>query len=287
MKLTVVTENSVLKEGLAPEYGMSMYIEKGGTKMLFDVGQYGAVRENSRALGIDLTKVNAVAFSHNHVDHCGGFLKINDLIDANCPIYAHDGFKVHKFWDHSFDAPTDPTFTRNMELVGPAMPYEYFFMNGKYNFRTILDDVFRVGDGIYLVGNFPVYRGIEAVFPASRMETADGRYVIDEFRDEQVCVIDTKEGLVVLTGCAHNGIMNILETVKGHFPGKKIYAVFGGTHLVPYNGERVKKTLDYFNNSSVKYAGVCHCTGPAIGDFARRVNSFVKIGAGYEFEIED
>ena len=79
----------------------------------------------------------------------------------------------------------------------------------------------------------------------------------------------------------------IIETVKKHFPGEKIHAVFGGTHLVPYNPQRVAETVKYFNESGIQYAGVCHCTGPAIADFADKVICYVKTGAGLTIEFED
>lgn len=287
MKITVLTENTVLKEGLKAEHGLSVYVEKGDTRLLFDAGYFGAIKDNAEELGIDLAKTNVVAFSHNHVDHRGGFLAIEDKISPECPIYIHKGFHIRKWWDHRFDPETDPTAAKNLELVGPAMPIEYFFSHGKYGMRLIADDLYKVSDGIYLVSNFPVQRGIEAVFPASRMETPSGDFVVDEFPDEQVCVIESKKGLVVLTGCAHNGIMNILNTVKKHFPDKNIYAVLGGTHLVPYNKERVEETVKYFNDSDIKYAGVCHCTGPATADFRDRVGCYLKTGAGLVMEIED
>ncbi len=287
MKLIFLTENSVVKDGLKPEHGMSVYVEKGDTRLLFDAGYFGAVRENAEKLGVDLTKVNVVAFSHNHVDHAGGFLRINDLIQPDCQILLHKGFHVRKYWDHRFDPDTDPTAAKNLEMVGPAMPLEWFFVNGKYGMRIIEDDLYKIADDIYLVGNFPVQRGIEAIWQSSRMETPSGDFVLDEFRDEQACVIRTKEGLVILSGCAHNGIMNIAETVKKYFPDEKVYAVFGGTHLVPYNPQRVEQTVKYFNESGIKYAGVCHCTGPAIADFAQKVKCYVKTGAGLTIEIED
>ena len=284
MKLTVLTENSVLRSDLKPEHGMFILVQADGINFLFDTGYFGAIRENAQKLGIDLTNIDAVAFSHNHVDHTGGFLSICDLIKPDCKIYAHKGFNIRKYWDHRFDPITDPTAAQNLEQVGPAMQSEYFFQNQKYNFRIIEDDLYNVSENIYLVSNFPVQRGIEAVFPASRMEI-NGEFVVDEFRDEQAAVIKTPNGLVVLTGCAHNGIMNILNTVKKYFPNDCIYRVFGGTHLVPYNENRVKTTIDYFINSNIKFSGVCHCTGPAIADFAKSVKSYTKIGAGFVFEI--
>jgi len=287
MKLVFLTENSVVKEGLSAEHGTSIYFEKGDVKMLFDTGYFGAVRTNAEKMGVDLTQVNVVAFSHNHVDHAGGFLRINDLIKPDCQILLHKGFHIRKYWDHRFDPDTDPTAAKNLEMVGPAMPLEWFFTHGKYGMRIIADDLYKISDDVYLVGNFPVQRGIEAVWPASRMETPSGDYVTDEFPDEQACVIRTKEGLVVLSGCAHNGIINIIETIKKHFPGEKIHSVFGGTHLVPYNPFRVEQTVKYFNESGIKFAGVCHCTGPAIADFAQKVDCYIKTGAGFALEFDD
>ena len=210
MKLTFLCDNTALYEGLASEHGMSVYVEKGDIKMLFDVGAVDVARKNAQRLGIDLTKVNMVAFSHNHNDHSGGFIQINDLIQPDCPILVHQYFPVRKYWDHRFDPETDPGAAKNLELTGPGMPLEWFFVNGKYNMRVIADDLYKITDDIYLVANFPVNRGVEAIWQSLRMETPSGDYVVDEFPDEQVCVIRTKEGLVVLSGCAQNGIMNIL-----------------------------------------------------------------------------
>ena len=286
MKLTFITENSSVDHRIKAEYGMSVYIEDGDIRMLFDVGEYGQIRENSRLLGIDLTKVNVIAFSHNHVDHCGGMLKIYDLIDADCRIYAHRGFSVRKWWDHRLDNETDPTYSHDLEMVGPAFDPEFFFTHGLYHFRLIDDDLYKVSDNIFLIGNFPQARGMEAIFPGSKMQMPGGELVTDEFRDEQACVVKVREGIVVLTGCAHNGIVNILNTVKKHFPDEKIIGVYGGTHLVDYNIPRVNRTIDYFNESGIEYVGVCHCTGPALKDFVLNAKNYVKVGAGYTIEIE-
>ena len=80
MKLTVLTENSVLRSDLKAEHGMSILVQADGINFLFDTGYFGAIRENAQKLGIDLTNIDVVAFSHNHVDHTGGFLSICDLI---------------------------------------------------------------------------------------------------------------------------------------------------------------------------------------------------------------
>ena len=84
-----------------------------------------------------------------------------------------------------------------------------------------------------------------------------------------------------LTGCAHNGIRSILSTVERRFPERPIQAVFGGTHLVPPDPERIARTADYFRHSSITCAGVCHCTGPmGLEVFAQTVPAYLPTGAG-------
>ena len=85
MKLTVLSENAVLCPGLEGEFGLSVYLEEGDTRLLFDAGERDACLRNAEKLGIDLRRVTAVAFSHNHRDHCGGFLRLAELLPPDVP----------------------------------------------------------------------------------------------------------------------------------------------------------------------------------------------------------
>ena len=109
MKLTVLSENAVLCPGLEGEFGLSVYLEEGDTRLLFDAGERDACLRNAEKLGIDLRRVTAVAFSHNHRDHCGGFLRLAELLPPDVPIYAHSGFFIRKWWDHRCDPPQQET----------------------------------------------------------------------------------------------------------------------------------------------------------------------------------
>ena len=182
------------------------------------------------------------------------------------------------------DAPNNDemhAYSQTLELVGPPMEASWFFQQGLTGFRCLADDCIQIAPHVYLLGNFPVPGPEEAVHPSSVMEGPDGRLVLDTFPEEQVCVVDTPAGLVVLTGCAHNGIRNILSTVERRFPERPIQAVFGGTHLVPPDPERIARTADYFRHSSITCAGVCHCTGPiGLEVFAQTVPAYLPTGAG-------
>ena len=285
MKLAVLIENHSLDSALHAEHGLSFYVEHNGFQLLFDTGHSHLFMENAKTMGIDLLSLNAIAFSHNHYDHCGGFLSFVKEGYPACPVYAHTGFFRRKWWDHSLDAPEEETYENAMELVGPIMTPDYFFQNGYSAFRMVSADVFALTEDIYLLGNFPTERGEETPHPSSKMELEPETFAPDQFRDEQICVIRTNAGLVVLTGCAHNGIMNILTTVEQRFPGESIYAIFGGTHLVQSQEPRISHTLAYINSKNLNVAGVCHCTGPeAIAAFATSVPAYIEIGSGFVWE---
>jgi 7,8-dihydropterin-6-yl-methyl-4-(beta-D-ribofuranosyl)aminobenzene 5'-phosphate synthase len=282
MKLVVLVENHALDPSLKQEHGLSIYVEKAGFHIVYDMGETGLFMKNARQLGIDLSNLDAVAFSHNHCDHCGGFLRYTNMGYKPVPVYVHKGYFRRKWWDHTKDPVDAPTYERGMEFIGPVMSPDYFYQNGYLKFRMLPDDVFELAPDIYLLGNFPIDRENEPPHPSSTMEIDSATYTLDDFRDEQICVIRTKKGLVVLSGCAHNGIMNILTAIEQRFPGEKIHAVFGGTHLVQSEAPRIQKTIDCINAKSIDFVGVCHCTGmAAIDQFRAQIPAFVDVGSGY------
>ena len=288
MKITVLSENTTVDARLQSEFGLSVYVEKGDTRLLFDLGTAGAAIDNAAKLGIDLSACTAIAFSHNHRDHCGGFLRFAKEFRPACPVYVHHGFFTDKWWDHRRDDPSLPTHEQALELVGPAMSSDFFFANGCGGFRALDDAVTEIGKDVFLVGSFPIQHGWERVHISQLMDGRDGRLTRDTFRDEQVCVIRTKKGIVILTGCAHNGICNILKTVQRRFPGENVLAVIGGTHLLPPQEKRIKKTVEYFRTLAPQCAGVCHCTGPVgLSAFEEGLPSYRKVGSGFVFETED
>lgn len=282
MKLVVLLENHSLDPKLDHEHGLSVYLEKDGFRMIYDMGGTGLFLENAKKLGIDPGRLDAIAFSHNHFDHSGGFLSYVKQGYPAVPVYVHKGYFRRKWWDHTRDPETEATYERAMEYIGPVMGPEYFYQNGYTKFRMLPDDVYQLAPDVFLVGNFVLDRENEPPHPSSAMEEDPVTFVPDTFADEQICVVRSRKGLVVLSGCAHNGIMNILTAIEQRFPGEKIHAVFGGTHLVQSEAPRIQKTIDCINAKSIDFVGVCHCTGmAAIDQFRAQIPAFVDVGSGY------
>lgn len=108
-----------------------------------------------------------------------------------------------------------------------------------------------------------------------------------KYMPEQALVIKTGNGISVITGCAHPGIIKILKTVKRNFPKKDIYAVFGGFHLMDKDKQFIEIIADEFKKIGIKKAGATHCSGPAAEEIfkLKYKNNFLPVKVGMEIEL--
>ena len=113
---------------------------------------------------------------------------------------------------------------------------------------------------MYLTGEVPRLTPFEAE-DKRLMVKKDGKLTNDRLKDDQSLVIKTPEGLVILLGCAHSGIINILNHIKNKMPGQKIHMIIGGTHLGPLTEDQIQQTIKSLKSFSFDRLGVSHCTG--------------------------
>jgi 7,8-dihydropterin-6-yl-methyl-4-(beta-D-ribofuranosyl)aminobenzene 5'-phosphate synthase len=248
LKITTLIENSADKEsGLECEHGLSFFIEKDGIKMLFDTGQTGKFLTNAEKLGVNLSSLDYVAISHGHYDHSGGFMDLAGDY-GGFEMIVGDGFfkkkyglkkEVYKFNGNSFT---------EKDLIENTIKY-----------RFVSEAVTPLGSGISILTAFPRLNKTEVLNPRFMLEEG-GEYVLDSFDDEILIVIETPKGMVVVMGCCHPGVRNMLDAVKAHFD-KPLYAVLGGTHLIEAEGEQLEESIRYLANEKIKFLGVSHCTG--------------------------
>ena len=209
MKITCLVEDRA-RPPLRAEHGLSLHIE-GDVNILFDTGQSGLLMENAELLGVDLGDVDLAILSHGHYDHGGGlthFMEINENAEVLTGEGAFRGrWAVEDGADRfiGIDEITDP----RIRLIDKD---------------TVIHEGYTILKGFS--GPFRRPLGNRTLF----MESAQG-LVPDTFDDELVLVIDGQGGLTVVTGCSHNGILNILGTVRDHFPDREIGTVVGGLHI--------------------------------------------------------
>ncbi len=247
IKITTLVENTATKAKFKAEHGLSMLIEKDGEFILWDTGQTDAIIHNSKLLNINLSKIKIVALSHGHYDHVGG---LKYLLEHTKPtVYAHPEIFRKRYSKLSDDG--------NLRYIG-IEDREFFEKKGA---TFVLDEKpVEIFDGIFTSGFEDMHTDFEEV-DKNFVYEKDGGYIKDYVEDDMSLVIDLKDGLFVLFGCAHRGIINIIDNVEKQF-NKKVVGFLGGTHLGPAGRLQREKTIKELKKRDyIKIMGPSHCTG--------------------------
>ncbi|PMP68902.1 MAG: MBL fold metallo-hydrolase [Thermodesulfobacterium geofontis] len=249
MKITVLIENSVgvlIPTGLCGEHGLSLWIEHEGYNILFDTGQTGRVVNNAIRLGIDLKRADAIILSHGHYDHTGGLKAVLEFIGKSIDIYAHeDIFSLHY------------TSLGNRFIGIPFRKEELEGLGANFKWIKEPREIF---PNIWLSGEVPRRTSFEKIDERLCLKKND-KTLPDPLLDDMSLFIKTDQGLVIILGCAHSGIVNIIEHAKEVTGIDKIYAIIGGTHLEPASSKQLEETLVYLARLNFSMLSANHCTG--------------------------
>lgn len=226
MRVTTLIENSPSHTDprLAAEWGLSLHVSFGGRSILFDTGATPAFARNAEHLGVDLASVEAVVLSHHHFDHGGGLRR---FLDLNQTARIHRGRSpAGECWFKGNAAPERYIGLDRTLLKDHAQRF------------SVIDEPTEILPGVHL---FPQIRGAHPRPEGNRnlcLKQA-GVFREDDFRHEMVMTIRENDGLVVFTGCSHNGVLNMLDSVTAAFSGATVKAVVGGLHLVGASPPRI------------------------------------------------
>lgn len=250
MKMITLIENKLgVEEDLHIEHGLSIYIEIDNKKILFDTGQSGDFIENAKKLKVNLKELDYVAISHGHFDHSGGLERLIKEVNPNFQMYLGNGFFNKKY---SLREDGDYSYLGN--------PFdEDFLVKNAVKFKYVEDDITNLTENLMIFTNFQREEEFENTNPFMYLKDGED-YIKDEFLDEISLGINTRKGLVVIVGCSHVGILNIINTIESK-TGLRIYGIIGGTHLVKEDDEKINSIIEYLREKEIKLIGACHCTG--------------------------
>lgn len=249
MKISVLSENTALSPEFGHEHGLSLFIQTPKYKILFDAGAGCLFRANAEKLGINLSKIDFAVISHGHYDHGGGLcglLRNNGAAPIYISPYAFGDYRSRR---------------ENGEMAYIGLDINFAFHERLRHVQGRQD----IGPDITL------FAGGESTYPRPRgnnnlfVYLGSGEYVPDDFRHEQSMILRHEDGYTLVAGCAHHGILNIMERsrlLEGSYPR----TVVGGFHLHSSTEEHAPTQQDIrilaqglLATGSQFYTG--HCTG--------------------------
>ena len=246
MKIVTLLENTAAREELSAAHGLSLYIETPKHRILMDMGPNNDYLENAAKLGVDLTQVDIAILSHGHYDHGGGLKAFCDLNDR-AKIYIRE----NAFGNYYSLAEEEPLYIG----IDQTLDRSRFVLTGE---ETVIDEE------LSLFAAVPDTFGALSASAKLREKTG-ADFLPDLFSHEQDLLITVGEQAVLIAGCAHRGIVNILRTGAERL-GRRPNMTFGGFHLFQLtegdpNADRLidmtgKALLE---GDAVYYTG--HCTG--------------------------
>ena len=267
---------------LLGQHGLSILIrvlEESGKyyTVLFDVGQDStALLHNSKLLGVDLSSVDVVALSHRHYDHTGGIVGVFKSIGRRVPLVAHpDVLKPAIVIDDS---------RVDLDAGLPCSASELSELSNLVLVKTPM----QLAPSIWWLGEIPRTTSYEKEPKWSYTVDSDGRLVKDPLKDDTgLAVVVEGYGTVVIAGCSHSGIVNIVDYAS-KVTGETPKAVIGGLHLVDASDDVIEKTVSDLQKLGVEEVHVGHCTGlKAEAILAGKYgDKFRKIFSGYKIVFE-
>lgn len=278
LTIKTVIDNTASTPVMMAEWGLSIFIDTGEKKILFDTGagNTDVLLNNLDALNIKVTDIDMLVLSHGHLDHTGGlrpFLEKRHFLlpQKDIEIICHP-------------AAMDSQYVKNIGSFGCPYTKEELSRFGA-SFKLIREPYF-ITEDIIVSGEIPFTNDYEstglAFFRQANSEFGIGASIIEEkdlgFKaredkfvqdseviDDMALYIKTDKGLVIILGCAHRGTINTVEHAMKVLDSDNVYMVIGGTHTAGVSTERMDFTINRIKDIGIKKVGVSHCTGQVSG----------------------
>lgn len=246
VNVTILVENTTPIPGFYGEYGFAALVTVGEQTYLFDTGSADALFKNAAAGGIDLSLINDLIISHGHFDHTGALISF--LKTGPKKIYAHSNMFIPRY----------VVLGEFKKGIGVSFSPQEIKAQGAEFIST--DGFTEIGPGVFVTGQIPRKNDYEDV-GGSFYVYAGEQLVPDAITDDMSMVINHPEGLIIISGCAHAGIINTITYAQEKTGQKQVLAFIGGTHLIGASEDRMNRTVEALQAMELGKLVACHCTG--------------------------
>jgi 7,8-dihydropterin-6-yl-methyl-4-(beta-D-ribofuranosyl)aminobenzene 5'-phosphate synthase len=245
-KITILS--TMLSDSHIGEWGFSAMIEADGKRILFDAGsRENTVLQNAKELNINLDNIDNIFLSHNHKDHTGGLITLKKEY-PNSFKSAHVGEGI--FYSRpNPDGDSNYILSNKNTLENLGIK----FISHKNPTQLV--------PGLWTTGQVPRKYDEKNWSGVSKMIDSKGNIVEDIIPEDQSLFFDTEKGIVLISGCGHAGLANTLDYVQKIIPGRPIYKIIGGFHLLKLSNDKLEWTAKKMREAGVNYFVGAHCTG--------------------------
>lgn len=279
MKLTVLIDNNTLIDRyLLGEPGVSYFIEADDKKILFDTGYSDAFIRNAQKMNKNLLNLDHIILSHAHLDHTWGLdalIKLYTEAQIEGLDYSEPNLIAHPL---IFNSRTYPGIAEIGTLLSADKLARFFTLK-------LSSEPLRITENMVFLGEIPRRFDFECDSLESKI-IVDGKDIDDELADDTALAIKTENGLVIVTGCSHSGICNIIEYAKEVCSEERIVDVIGGFHLLSPPEKKIVGTIDYFSKLDVKEVHACHCTDLYSKIALSGICNLKEVGCGLQLEYK-
>jgi 7,8-dihydropterin-6-yl-methyl-4-(beta-D-ribofuranosyl)aminobenzene 5'-phosphate synthase len=277
MKLSVLVDNNTfIDRYFLGEPALSFFIEEGEKRILFDTGYSDVFIKNAEKMRIDLRDLDFVALSHGHVDHTWGLThlirlhmeaKTEKMIHKTPTVIGHPLVFESKIFD-------------SVGEIGSILSHEK--LNRHFPICLSQGPVW-LTDRIVFLGEVKRIFDFEGNDSIGKVVTKLGE--VDDFiQDDTALVYKSSEGLVIIVGCAHSGICNIIEYAKEVCKEERVVDIIGGFHLLNPSKEQLEKTVQYIKELKPDNLHACHCTDFHSKAALSTVANIKEVGVGLKLE---
>jgi 7,8-dihydropterin-6-yl-methyl-4-(beta-D-ribofuranosyl)aminobenzene 5'-phosphate synthase len=279
MKLTVLIDNNTLIDRyFLAEPGVSYLIQDNDKQVLFDVGYSNAFILNAQKMDINLLQIDFIVLSHGHLDHTWG-------LDPLLKLHTEAIIESVSFKRPTLIAHPDVFHTKSIDglnEIGCTIPETKL----KLHFDVSLTkDPFWLTDKLVFLGEIERTNDFENQEPLGEVHLKDGSKP-DYLLDDTALAYQGEDGLIIITGCSHSGICNIIEYAKRVCSQDRVIDVIGGFHLMQPSQEQLDKTLEYFRELQPDELHACHCVDLDSKIALSRVAKLKEVGVGLSIDYD-
>ncbi len=251
MELTVLADNNTfIDRYYLGEPGLSLLIKDGGTTVLFDTGYSGVFLKNAFKMGKDMRSIDYVVLSHSHLDHTWGLdplIKYFSALYIEKRLFTQPVLVAHP---QTFISVGDDAYKEVGSLLSEEKLKKHFPLR-------LSDRPLSLSSRLTFLGEIPRKNDFEGHLSFGRKQGSDDEDIVV---DDSALVYKSDQGLVIITGCSHSGICNIVEYAKEVCGDDRIADIVGGFHLQSPSQRQLEGTLAYLKDAGPKQVHACHCT---------------------------